>query len=96
MKNATAFLLGVFLGGIAAISAVLAADGAVSKEELTPGTYCHMKVPAVQARSLATDNPVSKDTSSGDCDKKAVEQDLLERQRLDYNHNWIMNDSDPF
>ena len=55
-----------------------------------------MKVPAVQARSLATDNPVSKDPSSGDCDKKAVEQDLLERQRLDYKHNWIMNDSDPF
>jgi hypothetical protein len=101
MKNAKAFAGAVLLGSIAAISPVVGADDAISGEEVTPSGYCHMQVPAAQARSLTTDNPVPKDPSSGDvidyygpCDKKAVMQDLLNRQRLDYNHNWIMNFSD--
>jgi len=30
----------------------------------------------------------------GPCDKNAVAQDPVTRQRLDFNHNWIMNYSD--
>ena len=82
MKNAKSFLLAAILGSIAAMSPVLAADYVVSKEEVAPGSYyCHMKLPAVQARSLPTDNPIPKDASSGDiidyygpCDENAFEQ----------------------
>jgi hypothetical protein len=101
MKSERAFLLAVLLGSVAAINPVRAADGVVSKEEATASGYCHMKLPAIQARTLGTDNPVPEDASSGDtidyygpCDENAVRQHQLRQQRLDYFHNWIMNYSD--
>jgi len=104
MKNAKTFLAAlVLLGNVVATGSVLAADGVISKDEITTGSYCHMKFPAIQARSLATDDPIPKDASSGDiidyygpCDENAVEQDQVNRQRLDYNHNFILNQSDRF
>ena len=104
MKNARTFLFVVLLGSIAATSPVLAADGAAANREVMPlAGYCHLKLPAIQARSLATDDPIPKDASSGDiidyygpCDKNAVEEGQVQRQRRDYNHNWILNQSDRF
>src|ERR1043166_9083623 len=67
MKNARTFLFVVLLGSIAATRPVLAADGAAANREVMPlAGYCHLKLPAIQARSLATDDPIPKDASSGD------------------------------
>ena len=103
MKKAKVFLGAVLLGSIAATNPVFAADRDLSKQAVTPDGYCHQKLPAIRSRSLATNDPVPKDALSGDiidyygpCDENAVEQDQVNRQRLDFNHNFILNYSDRF
>ena len=99
MKKVKIFLAAlVLVGSAAAASPLRAADGVISKEELTPGSYCHMEFPAVEAKSLASDKPVPKDASSGDiidyygpCNENPVGQDQAQEQRLDYDHHWITN-----
>ena len=44
----------------------LAADGVLLKQEYTPGSYCHMKFPAIQEDTLLTDHPQLKSADSGD------------------------------
>ena len=104
MKNAKTFLAAlVLLGNVVATGSVLAADGVISKDEITTGSYCHMKFPAIEARSLGSDNPVPKNAASGDvidyygpCNENPVGQDQVQEQRLEFNHRYIMNYSDRF
>ena len=57
----TAILLtGSIAGG------ALAADGVLSKDEVTPGSYCHMKFPAIRETTLFSDHPQLKSSTSGD------------------------------
>ena len=37
----------------------LAADGVLSKDEVTPGSYCHMKFPPMREDSLSWARPVA-------------------------------------
>ena len=54
MKNTKALLAALLLAGsFVATSTASASDGTISKDVLTPGSYCHEKFPAIQARSLA-------------------------------------------
>jgi len=100
MKNAKAFLAVLLLLGNFVVSGTLAgdsviSDGVISKDELTPGSYCHMKFPGIDARSLASANPVLKDWTAGDiidfygpCDENPLGQDQVHAQRLDFSHRW--------
>jgi hypothetical protein len=96
MKNAKTFLAALLLlGNIVSSGTALAADGVISKDELTAGSYCHMKFPAIEGRSLDSNNPVLKGPTSGDiidfygpCDENPVGQDQVQAQKLDREHRW--------
>jgi hypothetical protein len=76
------------LGGSA-----LAFDGVLSKQEFTPDSYCHMKFPAIRQRTLAGDNPVLKNSTTGDvidfygsCDESPTGKDQVAAQKLEEQH----------
>ena len=63
MKIATSFLAGsLFIGSLGAINGAMAADGILSKDEFTAGSYCHMKFPAIDEETLGDDRPVLTQT----------------------------------
>ena len=96
MKIATSFLAGLLLiGTLGANATAMAADGLIYKQELTPGSYCHLKFPAIRGRTLAGDHPVLKDPSEGDiidyygsCDEDPLGKDQVHEQKLDHYHRW--------
>jgi hypothetical protein len=87
MKIAIPFLAAaVLVGGFVANSN---AD-VVSKTESAPGSYCHLRFPAITEGSLGTDHPVLKGSDAGDiidfygpCDENPVGQDQVAAQKLD-------------
>ena len=92
----TSFLAGLlFIGSLGAINSATAADGIVSKDELTPGSYCHLKFPAIREETLAGDHPVLTDPSDGDiidfygpCDEDPLGKDQVHEQKLDHYHRF--------
>jgi hypothetical protein len=97
IKIATSFLAAVlFVGALGAINTAMAADGIIYKQELTPGSYCHLKLPAIDEDTLGTKHPVLKDPSSGDiidsygpCDENPVGKHQVEEQELEELHQWF-------
>ncbi len=96
MKIANALLAGLLLAGtLGAADAAFAADGVIFKQELTPGSYCHLKFPAIRGRTLAGNHPVLKDPSEGDiidfygpCDEDPLGADQIHEQKLDHYHRF--------
>jgi len=106
MKIATSFLVGLLLiGSLGAPATAMAADGVISKQglppgviykqELTPGSYCHLKFPAIREETLHRDHPVLLDPSDGDiidyygpCDEDPLGKDQVHEQKLDNYHNF--------
>ena len=96
MKNVKSLLAAlILLGSITASGAALAADGIISKTEDVPGSYCHEKFPAMEGRTLASDDPVLKSADSGDvidyygpCNENPVGEDQVQEQKLDSQHRW--------
>ena len=67
MKVVTSLLAALILVGSLGVSnAFSAAPGVISNQVLTPGSYCHLKFPAIREETLSWDRPVLKDPSSGD------------------------------
>ena len=102
MKNAKALLAAlILLGTTTGIGSALAADdGVISKEPLTPDSYCHEKFPAMKSDSLDDNKPVLKSPSSGDvvdyygpCDEKPTGKDQINEQKLEFEHR-MDNDYD--
>jgi hypothetical protein len=99
MKNSKTFLAALILfGSVAASGMALADDGVISKDVLTPRSYCHEKFPAMQARSLGTDDPTLKSAASGDiidfygpCDENPTGQDQVQEQKLEQEHRMFAN-----
>jgi hypothetical protein len=90
-KSNLSILLAVILLG--ASSVALAADGVLLNEDIAPGSYCHMKFPAIRPSTLAGNNPELKSSTTGDvidfygpCDESPVGKDQVESQRLEYEH----------
>ena len=98
MKIATSFLAALlFAGTLGAINTAMAADGIVSKDELTPGSYCHEKFPAIRQSTLGDNQPELKSSSTGDvvdfygpCDEKPNGKDQDQTQKLEDQHRWEM------
>jgi hypothetical protein len=94
MKIATSFLAALlFVGTLGAINTAMGAD----KDELTPGSYCHEKFPAIRQSTLGDDQPALKDSSTGDvvdfygpCDEKPTGKDQDQTQKLEDQHRWEM------
>ena len=102
MKIMTSFLAGLlFIGSLGAINSAMAADGIVSKDELTPGSYCHEKFPAMRQSTLGDDQPTLKNSSTGDvidfygpCGENPAGKDQIQAQKLENEHRWEMEYSD--
>ncbi len=89
VKTATSFLAGLLLvGGLGVKNTFAAAEGAISNATLTPGSYCHLKFPAIREETLSWDRPVLKDPREGDiidfygaCDHDPLGKDEITSQR---------------
>ena len=71
----------------------IAADGILSKDELTPDSYCHEKFAAMRPSTLSDDQPTLKGSSTGDvidfygpCDENPVGTDQVQAQKLENEH----------
>ena len=65
MKIRTSVLAGLFfISSLGAINSAIAEDGILSKQEFTPGSYCHEKFPAIRPSTLDSDHPTLKSPDS--------------------------------
>lgn len=94
MKNVKANLsMLLIVGVLGASGAVLAADGVEVEGQLTPGSYCHEKFPAITGRSLDDSQPQLKQSTTGDvidyygpCDESPTGEDQVATQKLEHQH----------
>jgi hypothetical protein len=103
MKIRTSVFAGLlFLGSLGAINTAIAQDdGIISKQESTPGSYCHEKFRAMRPSTLDTDDPTLKSAGSGDvidyygpCDESPVGKDQVHEQELDAQRRWAQDYED--
>lgn len=93
-KIATSILAAVlFTGTLGAINTATGADGLLSKDELTRGSYCHEKFPAMRQGTLDDNQPALKNSTTGDiidfygpCDENPVGKDQVQAQRIENEH----------
>ena len=96
MKIATSILAAVlFTGTLGVVNTAIGADGILSKDQLTAGSYCHEKFPAMRQSTLDDGQPTLKDSSTGDvidfygpCDEKPTGKDQVQMQRIEDQHRW--------
>jgi len=81
------------VGALGTSGATLAADGVVVEGQLTPGSYCHEKFPAMTERSLGDNQPQLKQSTTGDvidyygpCDENPTGKDQIATQKLEQQH----------
>jgi|RhiMetdeSRZDD1v2_1073273.scaffolds.fasta_scaffold212106_1 hypothetical protein len=97
MKNTKSLLAALILVGSMTVNATaFAADGVISKSELSSDGYCHLKFPAIQGKTLPTDNPTLKSPESGDisdfygpCDYDPTGKSQVHEQRLHWFHHYV-------
>lgn len=102
MKIATSILAAVlFTSTLGVINTATGADGILSKDELTTGSYCHEKFPAMRQSTLDDNQPALKDSSTGDvidfygpCDENPIGKDQVQAQRIENEHRLEMEYSD--
>jgi hypothetical protein len=102
MKIATSILAAVlFTGTLGALNNALAEDGILSKDQLTAGSYCHEKFPAIRQSTLDDSQPALKNSNTGDvidfygpCNENPVGKDQVHEQKLDAQHRFEMEQSD--
>jgi hypothetical protein len=96
MKIATLFFAALLLTGIlGTLNYAIAADDETEKVPLSADDYCHEKFPAIQGRTLGTDNPTLKSETSGDvidfygpCDENPTGKDQQWEQQLEQQHRY--------
>lgn len=68
MKSIKSRLSVVVLAGALSpnIASAAGTAGIISSDAFTQGSYCHMKFPAIQERTLGTARPLLKEADSGD------------------------------
>jgi hypothetical protein len=79
----------LLIGVVGASATAFSADGVLSKEEVAPG-YCHMRFPAMLSSTLNWNQPVLKNSDSGDivdyygsCDENPTGDHQVEIQKLE-------------
>jgi hypothetical protein len=90
MKLATSVIAALlFTATLGAINTATGADGILSKDQLTAGSYCHEKFPAISQSTLDDSQPALEDSSTGDvidfyrpCNEDPVGTDQVQEQKL--------------
>jgi hypothetical protein len=105
MKIRTSVFVGLlFLSSLGAVNSAIAEDnGIISKQEFTPGSYCHEKFPAIRSSTLDSDHPTLKSSGSADivdyygpCNETPLSQDQILEQRMDAHDRgrWVQDFED--
>ena len=98
MKRIESLLSAVVLVGLVGglTGTALAYDGILSKQELTPDSYCHLQFPAMSQRSLAQKHPTLKNKNTGDvidfygpCSESPTGHDQVQSQKLEEEHRFF-------
>ncbi len=78
------------------VNTAVAADGVLSKDEVTTGEYCHEKFPGIAQSTLGDDQPVLKESGTGDvidfygpCNEDPKGKDQIEDQKLIELHQYF-------
>src|SRR5262245_52775653 len=89
MKSMKTVLSVLFLAGAmdSSIASAARAENVIFKDVLTDSSYCHIKFPAIEERTLSWERPVLKDPSEGDiidfygpCDHDPLGKEEVQRQ----------------
>jgi hypothetical protein len=95
MKIATSVAVLLLTGALGTVSNAIAADGDTQQTPLASDSYCHEKFPAIQARTLGTDDPTLKSATTGDvidfygpCSEKPTGKDQQWEQQLEQEHRY--------
>src|SRR5262244_1716262 len=84
----------VFLTGALGLSTVSAgAENVISKDVLTDGSYCHTKFESIREETLASSQPVLKDTDDivdfyGPCNHDPVGKEEIQSQKIEKQHRF--------
>ena len=95
MKIATSFLAALlFTSTLGALHNAAADDGVLLEQEVTPGSYCHEKFPAIRGSTLAGNDPELNPTGDiidfyGPCGEKPTGNDQTQSQRIENQHHWV-------
>ena len=87
MKRVSSAISAIVLVG-SLVGSVYAADNNLASE--SSDNYCHLKIPAIRPRTLASAQPQTKSSASGDvidyygpCDESPTSQDQIISQKHD-------------
>jgi hypothetical protein len=94
MKIATSFLAALlFTGTLGVFNNAIAEDGILSKDQLTQGSYCNEKFPAIRPSTLDNGQPQLKSSTTGDvidfygsCDESPTGKEQVQDQKLAAQH----------
>jgi hypothetical protein len=100
MKSCKSLIaLSAIVGAIGWNVAIARADNVILKEVSNPGSYCHLKYPAIEQDKLAAASP-SLATSGdiidfyGSCDHDPLGKDEVQAQRIESQHEFAIDYED--
>jgi hypothetical protein len=94
MNNIKSLMSVVFLTGALGLSAVSAgAENVISQDVLTDGSYCHTKFESIREETLASSQPVLKDTDDivdfyGACNHDPLGKEEIQSQKIEMQHRF--------
>jgi hypothetical protein len=100
MNNIKLVVAVLFLGGAIGLSGTSArAEDVISKDVLASGSYCHTKFESIREETLASSQPVLKDTDDivdfyGPCNHDPVGKEEIQTQEIEKQHRFASEYSD--
>ena len=94
MKNMKLVVSVLFLGGAIGLGGTWArAEDVISKDVLTEGSYCHTKFESIREETLASSQPLLKDTDDivdfyGPCNHDPVGKEEIHSQKIEKQHRF--------
>jgi hypothetical protein len=94
MKNKKLVVGILFLGGAIGLGGTSArAEGVISKEVSSEGSYCHTKFESIREETLASSQPVLKDVDDivdfyGRCDHDPLGKEEIQAQKIEAQHRF--------
>ena len=94
MKNTKLVVWVLFLGGAIGLGGTWARAGDVTSQDvLTEGSYCHSKFESIREETLASSQPVLKDTDDivdfyGPCNHDPLGKEEIQSQKIEMQHRF--------
>ena len=95
MDHMKLVITGFLLGGVIGLGVTPArAQGEISKDALSDGSYCHMQFPAIREDTLDASNPILKDSNDvidfyGPCDTDPRGKEEIQAQKVEAQHRVV-------